>query len=414
MGFDCLKCMGKHYSNPLKCGHNYCPISSKINSLQGKKLDKKEFVGTAPGVFIGRYNYPKINVGILAPPEKIEKDAELYESPNEWSKRDFEINDVLKFRSVIINSSFQSYVKTNSSKILSMSQEVAMASKPVDLEFNLDKKPYYNVKTSEVETVMGARAELRKAVLQENPKIDKKVDYVVSDNDLKSVGALSILYKKGYDENFLTNLLSIGTLGLKPQRKLVPTRWSITAVDDTLGKDLIEEIKDYKEIDCKLYFGGYLGNYYLIMFFPRVWSYELFEMYMPETLWNPNTELKVMTDHEFYEGRKKYADNCVGGYYASRLGVLEKFKSLKKQGAVLVLRFITNEYTMPLGVWVVREATRKALEKERDFDSKEEMIKFAKDLLLKKFNYNIDVTLKKSRVYDHINKQKTLKDFFKA
>ena len=387
---------------------------SKVKSLQGKKLEKKDFQGTAPGVFVGRYNYPKINVGILAPPEKIEKDAELYEAPNEWSKRNFEIDDVLKFRSVIINSSFQSYVKTNNSKFLSTSQEVAMSSKPVDLEFNLDKKPHYNVKTSDVETVMGARAELKKAIMQENPKIDKKVDYVVSDNDLKSVGALSILYKKGYDENFLTNLLSIGTLGLKTQRKLVPTRWSITAVDDTLGKDLINEVKDFKEIDYKLYFGGYLGNYYLILFFPRVWSFELFEMYMPDTLWNPNTELKVMTDHEFYEGRKNYADNCVGGYYATRIGILEKFKKSKRQGAVIVLRFITNEYSMPLGVWVVREATRKALENEKEFDSKEEMLKYAKDLVMKKFKYNMDMTLKTSKVYDHINKQRTLKDFFKA
>jgi len=81
---------------------------------------------------------------------------------------------------------------------------------------------------------------------------------------------------------------------------------------------------------------------------------------------------------------------------------------------VIVLRFITNEYSMPLGVWVVREATRKALENEKEFDSKEEMLKYAKDLVMKKFKYNMDMTLKTSKVYDHINKQRTLKDFFKA
>ena len=411
MKLDCIKCHGKHYKNPLSCGHTYCPIYSKIYTLQTKKLDKTEFSGTSPGVFVGRYNYPNINVGIMAPPEIIKQESEVYDSPKTWSSRNFEVNDILKFRSVVINTKFESHTRSKS-KYLLMSQELAMSSKPTDVEFSLIKKPYYQIKTSQQETIMGATAQLKRAILQSNPKIDKKVDYIVSDSDLKSTKSLNILFQKGYDETFLTKLLAVGNLGLKTQRRLVPTRWAITATDDTLGKSLIKEVKDYKESNYKLFFGGYLGNYYLILLFPRPWSYELFEMYLPNTLFNPEKEAVAMTDYELFAGRTKYAENCVGGYYACRLGILEKLKQMKRQSSIVVLRFITDEYITPLGVWVVREATRKALVNEFTFDSENSMLNYAQDLIKKKFNYDINNNLKQSHVLKHIRTQRSIKDFF--
>jgi len=406
---ECFRCQGRLYQKPLVCGKKFCPIYSKVDMFKSQKLTKKDFMATAPGVFVGRYSYPDINVGIISPPEQV-KDAEIYESPKEWVTRELNIPEIVDFRSVLINSKFQTNIKQKT-QMLSMSQEVAMASKPVDLEFNLIKKPFYFYKTSNIESPMGATASLKKVSITENIKIDRRVDYIVNDVDLKSVYGLKDLYDRGYDENFLTKLLSVGNLGLKKDRKLVPTRWSITAVDDTLGKKMIEEIKDYKESDFKLFFGGTFGNYYLVMLFPRVWSYELFEMYMPKGLLNPSANIEVMTDHEFYDGRKKYAENCVGGYYACRLSILEKLREMKRQAMVVVLRFITDEYTTPLGVWVCRESTRKALNHSWDFDSKEDMVKFAGSLVFDKFGFDITNTMKQSKLYAYMNTQKTLFEF---
>ena len=67
----------------------------------------------------------------------------------------------------------------------------------------------------------------------------------------------------GFDENYLSRILSAGTLGVKTQRKLVPTRWSITATDDTIGKELISQVKDCAQGEYWAWFGGYLGNYFL-------------------------------------------------------------------------------------------------------------------------------------------------------
>ena len=145
--------------------------------------------------------------------------------------------------------------------------------------------------------------------------------------------------------------------------------------------------------------------------FSEPWSYELFEMYMPKAEWNISDKVQYMTDYEPYDGRKGYAENCGGGYYSVRLAILEKLKNMKKQAAVLALRFITGEYAVPLGVWVTREATRKALNnKPMEFASKELMIEYTRKLVKKKFGYNLYL-LNKSFIMDNLNKQLKLQVF---
>jgi hypothetical protein len=133
---------------------------------------------------------------------------------------------------------------------------------------------------------------------------------------------------------------------------------------------------------------------------------------MPKASWNPTEEAQFMTDYEPYAGRKTYAENCGGGYYAARLPIVEKLKKLKRQASILCLRFITGEYAVPLGVWVVREATRKAMQsKPLHFADKELMIKYAKSLVKKKFGFNLDNLVKHSILLKEIKEQKKLTSF---
>jgi len=231
--------------------------------------------------------------------------------------------------------------------------------------------------------------------------------------NLLSLG-LNYLYKHGYDENFLTRTFTIGNLGMKKDRKLVPTRWSITAVDETIGKKLHEEVLDLQQMgEHMVFFGSYIGNYYLILLVPDVWSYELFETYMPKASWNVSDKIDYMTDFEPYVGRKNYASNCTGGYYSVRLAALEKLKLIKRQASVLAIRIITGEYSAPLGVWVTREAARKSLsEKPLRFGSLELMINYTKAMCKKKFGFDIDGILGKSKLLKNVKQQSKLHSFF--
>lgn len=404
------------------CGRMQCPIILKSEALSEiKKLNiNQDFESNAPSVFVGRFGYPKVNVGLLAPSKK-DENSWIYDAPKAWSKKNFTIKNIVGYRSSLINSSFKSSVNqavTNknyyqeNSKIFEIAQEVSQASRPVDLDFNLEKKPRIQTKFDPFIAPTGPNANLKNVELTSNPHIKKQVDKRVNDTDLLSNSAVNELYSIGYDENFLSKLLSMGNLGIGKNRKLVPTRWSITAVDDNVGKDIIEKIKLNDEIENCLFFGGHLGNYFIAVFFENVWGFELFETYMPNASWNLTTEISWTTDFEDFNGRKNYAFNCSGGYYASRLPVLEFLKNENKQGSCLLIRFITEEYSCPLGVWVVREAVRKTLNSKRNvFESKENMLDFAKKIAKEKFNFDLDKILKESKIYNNIKTQKRIKDF---
>lgn len=404
MNFSCPYCGGSRLQHLRSCPKVYSVIKQK----QFNEKAKKEYFGESPNIFVGRYGYPRVNVGILSN-EFLPEDVD---QPKLWAQQNYDIPKIVDLRSSLINSRFKADVKSFDEKFLEITQEVSMAKRPVDVEIQLNKKPQYNVNLDRDLTPYGPTVKLEKAEITENPKITKQVDKVVSEDDLKATEAIDYLYDKGYDEHFLTKLISVGNLGLKQNRKLVPTRWSITAIDDTLGKKLITGIKEYNEYNYVVHFGDYLGNYYLILFFPEIWSYELFETYVGDPKKPCAKEIETATDYEPYLSRKSYASNTVGGYYAARLGILEYLKNKKRQASVLILRFITNEYYMALGVWVVREATRNALKsKPIIFSSKDLMMKYASMLIKKKFSFNLDNLTKRSLLLKEIKQQKKLTQF---
>jgi len=383
----------------------------QIPQLQLHKNFKQDFQGSAPAPFIGRFGYPNVNIGILSP--QFSGDTSHYDAPRLWSKGKFSISQIANMRYGLVNSRITHNIKQlQNSRFLQICQEVGMASKPVELEINLQKAPALNPKQEFEIMPFGPGSEIKKARITANTKIDSRIERITSDTDLKANFAILDLYKKGFEENQLNKLISVGALGVKENRKLVPTRWSITAVDDTIGKNIIEEIKQYPHHEYQLYFGGYFGNYYLILTFPHSWSYELFETYLNKEVnpWSKNG-YAYSTDYENYNGRTKYAEECAGGYYAARLAILEKLKELKRQSSILALRFITDEYTIPLGVWVCREATRKSLqEKPLSFASQELMLKYAEQFIKNKFGFELDLLLQQSKLLKQFN-QKKLSDY---
>jgi len=374
------------------------------------KLDSS----SPPSVFVGsKLKYPLVNVGILSPLER-DEDSWIYDDAKYWANNDFQISDVVKLRDSLLNSRFQSKVSDSrlNKKFVQIAQEIAIASKPVDVEIELKNRLKIDKKRDQILTPHGMRASLKKAKITSNVKVDRRVDKVMND-EIKATEGIDLLYKNNFDEYTLSKILSVGVLGLKKNKKLVPTRWSITATDDMLGKRLLQKIRDYGWIeDYELFFGEFLGNCYLIMLFPNIFSYELFELYLPGSSWNPSEEIKASTDIENYFGRKTYASNTVGGYYAARLPILEYLNKIKRQASILAIRIETPSYWAALGVWVVRESVRKALNNRIKFNNKEELIESAKQISKIKYNFDSSQIIGKSKLLNEIKTQKNLRGWF--
>ncbi|MGA2130545.1 MAG: hypothetical protein ABSG05_02965 [Candidatus Pacearchaeota archaeon] len=369
-----------------------------------------------PSVFIGsKLKYPLVNVGILSPLER-DEDAWVYDDAEFWAKNNFGIRDVINLRESLLNSRFQSKVtdpRTNNKKFVDMAQEIAIASRPVDLEIELKSKVGPGFKRDRVVLPQGMHAPLKKATITSNVKIDQKLDKVMND-DIKATEAVDFLYKNSFSEYTLSKILSVGVLGMKKDRKLVPTRWSITATDDMIGKRLLENIRNYKWIEnYEFFFGEFMGNCYLIMLFPNIFSYELFELYLPGSSWNPSNEIKASTDMEDFYGRTTYASNTVGGYYAARLPILEYLESVQRQASVLAIRIELPTYWAALGVWVVRESVKKAMENKKfQFADMKEMIESVRKVGMIKFGYDPSKIIKKSKILESIKTQTNLQKWF--
>ena len=384
----------------------------KVKDLSNiSKIDSN----SPPSVFIGsRLKYPLVNVGILSPLEK-DENAWIYDDSKYWADNNFQIKDVISLRESLLNSRFKSKVtdlRSNNKKFIQIAQEIAVASKPVDIEIGLKKGLNFERQKDKVITPQGMHGNLKSAKITSNVKIHRRVDKVIND-EIKATEGIEYLYKKKFNEYTLSKILSVGVLGLKKDKKLVPTRWSITATDDIIAKNLLKKVRDFKWIEnYELFFGEFMGNQYMILLFPDVFNFELFEMYLPGSSWNPTTKIKASTDFESFSGRKTYASNTAGGYYATRLPILEYLNDIKRQASILVMRIESPSYWASLGVWVVRESVRKSLKRKINFASKKELIDGVKKIGNIKFNFDCSQILKKSRIMNDVLAQEKISKWF--
>src|SRR3989344_6906486 len=387
-------------------------FDNKITQFKVKEIFKDEFFSNSPpSVFVGsRLQFPSVNVGVLAPPEKREN-VSLYDNQKYWAENNLDIYQIMEFRSSLINSRFRTDVKavrTNDNKFLNLAREIGMSVKPVDVEVKLKKKIRLIINIDDTTLPMGPRGSVEKLRVASNPKVSSHVDKVYFDTDMKAIEGINYLSKHGYDENILSKLLSIGIMGQEKRRVLVPTKWSITSVDTMLGNELLKQIKQFSSLNnYSFFYGHYLGNHYFVLFLPEIYNYELFETYLPGSFWNPTTNVNISTDFEPFMGRTKSAEQTAGGFYATRLAMLEYLDRIKKQAAIIVFRVETPDYLIGLGVWVVRFAMRKTLlNKPLEFNDKNKAIEFFKKEIFDKFNLDISNTLKGSKLLDTIRQRK--------
>jgi len=404
-GSICLLCRG----TKMLCGKQYCPLIKRAyvylkltSHYKATAID-----GDAPpAVFIGRKGYPYVYAGPMVPPEH--GDTSIYDLPETWFGRP--LDDILMFRSKLIRGMFVTNVKKihGTDKLLEKTREMALSDIPVETEAVFKKIPKQRLVLDSDVQPMGPTAPLEKLSL-DNVKIQRPVERVYSDTDLRAADGILDLYTHKIEVTKIQRILSVGAMGVEIDRKLVPTRWSITAVDSIISKTLREEIKHYPLInEYRVFETTYLDNRFLILMIPRVWSYELIEAWYPGTLWNPSmVNIGIAGDWEGYKGRTNYAS--IGGcYYAARLAITEYLKNERRQATVIIFRETLPGNNMPLGVWFVRESVRNALKNEyKKFDSLEEALKYT----MSKLNISIKYWYEVSGLLKELYKQRMLTEF---
>ncbi|MEM0449934.1 MAG: Nre family DNA repair protein [Methanomassiliicoccales archaeon] len=391
------------------CGKALCPLMVKFYSHLSIKslIDTVELSGSSPpGVFVGRHGYPKVDVGPLVPP--FYGDTTVLDTPENWVGKS--ITEITDFRFKLVRGKFRTDVKEfqKAGKVVDYTRELAMTINPLDVEIYFEKKPSGKIILDDEIQPFGPSGRVKKMDLS-NPKYDRRMEKAYYDTDLSAVEAVLQLYKNGVLISSIQKAFSMGCLGIEKSRKLVPTRWSITAVDDMIGKTLLSKNKTYPTInEFRVYDWEQLDNRWCVMLMPTSWRYELIEAWYPNTAWNPmGDQVAIISSHEFYEGRKEYAE--IGGcYYAARLAVNELLSKEKRQAGAVIFREAHPGYIMPVGVWNVRENVRQALkQKPFNYNTIEEALKH----ISRRMDIPLEKWIKASAILRDFKHQRRMDDY---
>jgi len=295
----------------------------------------------------------------------------LYDMPERWLE--LGISNVLEMRLSLVRGVAE--VDVRKPWGLEELQLLAISSKPVNVELKFAKPPKPSVKLDIFAPPMGPAAPAEQVKVVGNPKPSHPLEKAFYDTDLKAEEAVAYLYESRVPVSAIQRALSVGALGTGRLRRLVPTRWSITAVDDALSRRLIEQVKGLKHLDCYLFFERkYADNTFVAVIAPGAWSYEWIEAWFPHTTWNPGATVEVEGDLEGYRGRTAYA-SLGGCYYAARLATAEYMLKEGFQGTAILIREIYEGFFLPIGVWFVRENARALFRsKPERYDSLREVL----------------------------------------
>jgi len=401
----CAICKG----SKMLCGKTNCPVVARASShykiwrsIKGLTVDGS----SPPSVFVGRFGYPYVNVGPLAP--NYYGDTSLLDSPEMWLGRS--IDEIIDFRSQLVRGMYRVNVRKpeKAGRILDLTRELSLAEHYVETELKLKKRPVKRFRVDADVQPIGPTAPLERVEIG-YIKWNSDMEKAYYDGDLKAKNATLTLYEEGVPVSQIMRAFSMGSFGIERNRRLVPTRWSITAVDDLLSKDMARRIKDFPFVnDYEVYESSYLGNRFLILLVPDAWAYEAYEAWYPKTLWNPSEDrVSIVTDWEGYNGRTTYA--TMGGcYYSGRLAVLEHLIKVRRQAKVFILREAYPDYILPVGVWQVRENVRNAM---RQPPMRYATIKQALDRVMSRLSIGLDQWLSAGYLLRHTLTQTKLTDY---
>ncbi|MBI5680430.1 MAG: hypothetical protein HZC47_06025 [Methanobacterium sp.] len=381
-------------------------LKKLTSNLNVKSVDVgKELEGTTPpSVFIGSWNYPKVYAGPMIAP--MQGDISIMDMPESWIREKKTQEDIIGYRLSLVRGKQTVGIQDFDNSFVGKLQEISLASNSIESEAEFGSRPR-GLSFSDETAPHGPSALIEKFDI-ESVKWDRALEKVYYDSDFKAAEATIDLHSKGIPFSNIQKAFSVGTMGIEKNRKLVPTRWSITACDTILADNLLKEVRNYDIMDSyRVYEFSSLNNYYAVLLIPTEWQYEWMEAFLQVL----RKEELIFADHELNGGKKEYSK--VGGcYYTCKMAVLEALAREKKQAGAIVLREAYNGY-VPLGVFNVRENVRSAMnEIPREFED----MKTALNYIDTKLKLPLDKFKNESTLLQDLirSRQTTLDGFFKV
>jgi hypothetical protein len=330
----------------------------------GKEMDGS----SPPSVFIGSWNYPDVYAGPLVTPAH--GDTAIMDMPESWIPENKTQEEIIGYRLNLVRGKRMVNATGLDNRFVEKLQEITLSSASIESEVSFTEMPV-GQSFSEEHTPFGPSAPIEQFDIVAG-RWDRNLEKVYYDTDLTAADAVVDLHQKGIPFSTIQKAFSVGTMGRNRGRRLVPTRWSITACDTMIGDKLLADVRKCGMIDrWQLHEFTSLHNNYAVILMPTGWQYEWSEAFLHVL----NNEELVFSDHEGH--KKKTSYSSLGGcYYSCKMAVLEALAREQKQAGAIILREALTGY-VPMGVFNVRENVRSAmLQPARDFEDIRQILSY--------------------------------------
>lgn len=314
-----------------------------------------------PSVFIGSYNYPQVYAGPMIAP--IHGDTRIMDTPESWIPSHMTQEEIISFRLSLVRGKHPVHAADTGNRFVGKLQDIALSSGSIESEAKFLDTPS-GLMFSDESAPHGPSARIEHLDI-DVVQWDRDLAKIYYDTDLPAADGVIALHAKGIPFSQIQKAFSVGGMGIGKNRRLVPTRWSITACDTMIGDDLLRQVRRNNVLEgYRVHEFESLNNRYAVILTPTPWQYEWIEAFLHVL----GREEMIFADHEGH--RKKEGYSSVGGcYYSCRMAVLDALAREDIQAGAIILREARQGY-IPLGVFNVRENVRHAMRSpSREFES---------------------------------------------
>jgi hypothetical protein len=321
----------------------------------------KEMEGSSPpSVFVGSWNYPDVYAGPMITPAH--GDTAIMDTPESWLPAHKTQEEIIGYRLNLVRGKHLVNAGELDNRFIEKLQEITLSKNSVESDISFTSTPT-GTTFSEDHAPYGPSAPIDRFEIDAG-KWDPALEKAFYDTDLRAVDAVIELHKTGVPFSSIQKAFSVGTMGRDRGRHLVPTRWSITACDTTIGDRLLTDVKKCSVIDTlRVHEFSSLHNNYAVILLPTGWQYEWTEAFLHVL----GDEELVFSDYEVRKKKKGYS-HLGGCYYSCKMAVLEALAREQKQAGAIIVREALKGY-VPMGVFNVRENVRNAMRQPgREFE----------------------------------------------
>jgi len=327
-------------------------LTAATTQMKSVEVGKEMEGSSPPSVFIGSWNYPDVYAGPMIAP--MHGDTTIMDMPESWISGNKTQEEIIGYRLNLVRGKHRIHASDLDNRFVEKLQEITLSDTSIESEIAFTNAPE-GMSFSEEHTPFGPSAPIERFEI-ESGRWDRSLEKVFYDTDLRAADAVVDLHRKGVPFSSIQKAFSVGTMGRSSGRHLVPTRWSITAVDTTIGDRLLTGVKKCPVIDTiRVHEFSSLHNNYAVILMPTGWQYEWSEAFLKVL---GNEEL-VFSDYEIRKKKTEYS-HLGGCYYSCKMAVLEALAKEQKQAGAIILREALRGY-VPMGVFNVRENVRNAM-----------------------------------------------------